>query len=184
MEFNISIFVGAVLKGKRTLKTPCLIGRSKEAGLTVAHPSMSRKHCELYEDGGILYLRDNSSLNGTLFDGEYIEDPIPLEFNDEFTVGELTFRVSEPEAITPEKRREIADQPTESLDIGEEVGPDADEKPGLATVIETYDAPGRESSLPENISSGQPSAEKPPAEKPSAGKKPKISPKDVRIDIK
>ncbi len=60
--------------------------------MTVAHPAMSRKHCELFEDGGKLYLRDNGSLNGTLFHGEYIEEPVALAFGDEFVVGELTFR--------------------------------------------------------------------------------------------
>lgn len=175
MELTISIFIGGILKGKKTLRTPCLIGRSKEAGLTVAHPSMSRKHCELYEDGGTLYLRDNSSLNGTLFDGEYIEDPIPLEFGDEFTVGELVFRVTEPEKSPVPEQQQLAEQPTEAIEVAPddregEGGPD--EKPGLATVIETPGIPKDEIL----------SLEKKPVEEKR--KKPKFSPKDVRIEIK
>lgn len=167
MELNVSIYVGDTLKGSKKIQTPCLLGRSKEAGLTVAHPAMSRKHCELYEEGGKLFLRDNSSLNGTLCKGEYVENPVQLQFGDEFTVGELKFRVSAVENVSSEARLEIADRPTASVSI--DLKDDSDDKPGMVTVLEP------------------PSAEKDeivPASENAGGKKPKISPRDVKIDFK
>jgi pSer/pThr/pTyr-binding forkhead associated (FHA) protein len=94
MKLEISISVGGVLKGSKQVTTPCMIGRSKEANLPVAHPIMSRKHCELFEKDGNLYLRDNSSLNGTIYKGGYVEGSTFLTTGDEFMVGELTFKIT------------------------------------------------------------------------------------------
>jgi len=149
MELTISILVGGVLKGCKTVVTPCLIGRSKEAGLTLPHPAMSRKHCELFEDGGKLFLRDNGSLNGTLFHGSYLDGPVSLAFGDEFTVGELTFRVTAPENVTNEERQAFAERPTAAIRLDDELelAPEADQ-PGMATVL---DVPVKETVVPENI---------------------------------
>jgi pSer/pThr/pTyr-binding forkhead associated (FHA) protein len=117
MKFSISIFVRNVLRGKKLVSTPCTIGRSKEADLIVAHPIMSRKHCELFENAGVLYLRDSNSLNGIIFKEEYIEKPIPIQIGDEFSVGELTFRISSLE-VSPEEQP-ITDRPTVPMKIEE-----------------------------------------------------------------
>jgi len=89
MEVKISVRSGGEYKGSKVVQTPCFIGRSKDVGLTISHPSVSRKHCELYEEAGQLFLRDNSSLNGTLLRGEFVEGPVPVKPGDEFVVGEL-----------------------------------------------------------------------------------------------
>jgi len=73
------------------LKLPTVIGRSKRADLTVAHPMISRKHCELYERDGLLMIRDLGSLNGTIVGGRKIEEA-PLRPEAQFTVGPVTFR--------------------------------------------------------------------------------------------
>ncbi|MDR2117140.1 MAG: FHA domain-containing protein [Planctomycetaceae bacterium] len=108
MKVNVSIFSGGVLKGSKQVTTPCIIGRSKEADLPVAHPAMSRKHCELFEKVGNLYLRDNSSLNGTIYKGGYIESPTRLNTGDEFMVGELTFKIALLASPTAEELPETA----------------------------------------------------------------------------
>jgi hypothetical protein len=74
------------------LKLPTVIGRSRQADLTVAHPMVSRRHCELFEVDGLLTVRDLGSLNGTLVGGERIQEAA-LRPKDEFSVGPLTFRV-------------------------------------------------------------------------------------------
>lgn len=185
MDLNVSIYIGGVLKGNKTVSTPCLIGRSKEARLTVAHPAMSRKHCELYEDGGKLFLRDNSSLNGTLYKGDYVETPVELPLDSEFTVGELTFRVSPAEKIDVEERQEIADRPTAVIETLDEDG--SDERPGAVTMIQSpnQEIPGTGTMTEPEKKDRQP---KPPAIKPEevskkSGSK-KIAPGDVRINIK
>ena len=93
MEIKISIRAEGESKGTKTIQTPCFIGRSKEVGLTISHPSVSRKHCEIYEEAGQLYLRDNGSLNGTLLKGEFVETAVPIQPGDEFVVGELQLRI-------------------------------------------------------------------------------------------
>ena len=157
MEFNILVSIGGALKGSKKVSTPCMIGRSKEATLTVAHPAMSRKHCELFEEAGKLYLRDNSSLNGTLYHGEYVESPVPIQVGEEFTVGELTFKIAPPAAPLTEQQKEIADRPTAPISIQEEAPAD----PGMATIMEQP----------------KPADEQAPPKK--GGKK--VAPTDVRI---
>jgi len=46
-------------------KLPMTLGRGREADLTIAHPTVSRLHCELYEIDETLCVRDMGSLNGT-----------------------------------------------------------------------------------------------------------------------
>ena len=93
MEIKISVRSGGEFKGSKNVQTPCVIGRSKEVGLTISHPSVSRRHCEIYEEAGWLYLRDNSSLNGTMLRGEFVEDPVRVQLGDEFVIGELQLRL-------------------------------------------------------------------------------------------
>jgi len=91
---NAILFVvsGKTTKRKVALKLPCVLGRSREADVTVAHPLISRKHCELSDEKGLLMLRDLASLNGTEIGGRQITSA-PLLPDAEFTIGPLTFRV-------------------------------------------------------------------------------------------
>jgi len=93
MQIKISIRIGGEQKGSKIVETPCIIGRSKGAGLTIPHPSVSRQHCEIYEEDGQLFLRDNGSLNGTLLKGDFVEEPVPLQSGDEFVIGELQLHI-------------------------------------------------------------------------------------------
>ncbi len=92
MEAKLFVTSGNTNKGSVNLKLPATVGRSREASVTVAHPMISRKHCELIESDGLIWLRDLGSLNGTLLDGQKIKES-PLRPNEEFTIGPLTFRV-------------------------------------------------------------------------------------------
>ena len=113
MKITISVWAGEQHKGSKIVQTPCFIGRGKDVGLTISHPSVSRKHCELYEEAGQLYLRDNSSLNGTLLRGEFVETPVPIQPGDEFVIGELQLRI----------------EPATSVDADTEVRPSVDVEP-------------------------------------------------------
>ncbi|MDR0610742.1 MAG: FHA domain-containing protein [Planctomycetaceae bacterium] len=125
MKLDISISVGGVPKGSKQVTTPCMIGRSKEANLSVAHPVMSRKHCELFEKEGTLYLRDNSSLNGTIYKGGYIEGTTSLSNGDKFMVGELTFKITILESSLTKEQQEIVESPTFAIP------PESTKKPTL-----------------------------------------------------
>ncbi len=92
MEVRLTIVGGKANRKVVTLQLPAIIGRSREANLTIAHPMVSRRHCELFEMQGLVRIRDLGSLNGTLVGGKEITEA-PLRPNDEFSIGPLTFRV-------------------------------------------------------------------------------------------
>lgn len=74
------------------LKLPTVIGRGKESGLTVPHALVSRRHTEIFERDGKLFVKDLGSLNGTFVNNLRIKDEQPLEPNQLLTLGNVTFR--------------------------------------------------------------------------------------------
>lgn len=93
MDVKLTIIGGKANKTHVSLVLPTVIGRSREADLTIAHPMVSRQHCEVFENNGILKVRDLGSLNGTFVHRKQITSEAVLRPNDEFTIGPLTFRV-------------------------------------------------------------------------------------------
>jgi len=92
MEIKLIVVGGRTKRTHVTVGVPATIGRSRKADLTVAHPLISRQHCQLYEADGLLRIRDLGSLNGTIVDEKLVSEA-PLRPNDEFTIGPITFRV-------------------------------------------------------------------------------------------
>ena len=86
MEAHLLVVGGKANKSEIKLQLPTIIGRSRDADLTMAHPMVSRQHCELYEESGLLKIRDLGSLNGTFVDGEQIHQA-DLMPEAEFTVA-------------------------------------------------------------------------------------------------
>jgi pSer/pThr/pTyr-binding forkhead associated (FHA) protein len=90
MQIKLVVVEGAASRGEVQLRLPAVIGRSKDANLTIGHPKVSRRHCELYEVGGRVMVRDHGSLNGTLLDGNRItQATVPP--GGKLTIGPLTF---------------------------------------------------------------------------------------------
>jgi hypothetical protein len=115
MEARLTIVGGKANKKRVTLKLPIIIGRSRDADLTIAHPMISRQHCELFEVQGLVRVRDLGSLNGTFIGDKQITEAA-LRPNDEFTIGPLTFRVDYEYAgeVTVVAPSVPEDRPTES----------------------------------------------------------------------
>jgi pSer/pThr/pTyr-binding forkhead associated (FHA) protein len=87
-----------VVEGETTtrqfdLRLPAVIGRSRNTDVTLGHPLVSRRHCEVFEADGLLMLRDLGSLNGT-FVGEarLADEPALIRPGEQFTVGPVTFQ--------------------------------------------------------------------------------------------
>jgi pSer/pThr/pTyr-binding forkhead associated (FHA) protein len=91
MEATLVVVAGRANKDTVALQLPTVIGRSQDATLSVAHRTISRRHCEVFEVEGLLMIRDLGSLNGTVVDGQRIAEA-PLCPDDEFSIGPLTFR--------------------------------------------------------------------------------------------
>jgi hypothetical protein len=92
MHARLIVIGGKVDRREVSLPLPVIIGRSRTAGLTIAHAMVSRKHCELYEAGGLVHIRDLGSTNGTYVGGNRVQEAV-LRPRDQFTIGPLTFEV-------------------------------------------------------------------------------------------
>jgi transcriptional regulator with GAF, ATPase, and Fis domain len=67
------------------------LGRDASNGLPINDPSVSRRHCLIHREGGGFKLRDLDSRNGTLVNGEAVNDHW-LHHLDEIAVGDSVFR--------------------------------------------------------------------------------------------
>jgi hypothetical protein len=71
------------------LELPVIVGRSDDVELTIPHPAVSRQHCELFESGGRVRVRDLGSTNGTRVAGKKVPEAV-LRPHDRFTIGPFT----------------------------------------------------------------------------------------------
>lgn len=86
------VVVGGAPEGDEFhLNLPCVMGRSREATMPMPHPLVSRRHCELAERDGLLFVRDLSSTNGTFVGSERVEECV-IHDGDLLTIGTVTFR--------------------------------------------------------------------------------------------
>jgi hypothetical protein len=93
MQVKLIVVEGHARERELVRELPIVIGRSRAAGVTVGDPKVSRQHCFLEEHGGMVMLRDNGSLNGTLLDGQRVEGEAVIRPGAKLTVGPLTFVV-------------------------------------------------------------------------------------------
>jgi pSer/pThr/pTyr-binding forkhead associated (FHA) protein len=70
------------------------LGRHDDCVIRIKSSQVSRRHCELFEVGGQLMLRDLGSSNGTYVNGKRVAGEQPVKHGDELTVGAVTFRVA------------------------------------------------------------------------------------------
>lgn len=123
------------------LQLPAIIGRGRDAQITLAHPLVSRQHCELYELGDTLHVRDMGSMNGTFVGKEQVTERV-LSPGELLTVGTVTFRAvygnwSPDSANVLEDTTEISAAATK-VDPSNEVDPDEPTEPvGQPAVADT-----------------------------------------------
>lgn len=67
-----------------------VIGRRPDCDLCIPLTSVSRRHCQLNYDQGVLKIRDFGSHNGTFLNGKRIENTA-VQAGDSIKVGPLTF---------------------------------------------------------------------------------------------
>lgn len=91
MDAKLIVIGGDTKTTEIKLKLPVIVGRGRDATLTLPHPLVSRRHCEIFESNGQLVVRDMGSLNGTYVNNERITESV-LPANELLTVGTVTFR--------------------------------------------------------------------------------------------
>jgi FHA domain len=91
MRPKLVLVAGKADKAEIRLRLPTIVGRTGDAGLMIAHKTVSRRHCELFERYGMLFVRDTGSRNGTLVDNAPIKESM-VKPGHTLTIGPLTFR--------------------------------------------------------------------------------------------
>jgi pSer/pThr/pTyr-binding forkhead associated (FHA) protein len=158
MQFQILMFTDDERK-TLDLETPVVIGRSRQADVTLGHPLASRRHCEITEgDDNLLVIEDLGSLNGTVVGEERITEPVYLEPGDVFSVGDVTFQAvyggfvpdeaHQSDVVLAETAEEDAEPAGEDddVDFAAFLQDDAAEAPAEATI--QADAPQFDSAEP------------------------------------
>ncbi len=92
MQAKLIVIGGKANKKELSLNLPVIVGRSRGVGLTIAHPMVSRQHCEIFEADGAIRIRDLGSTNGTFVAGKKVPEAV-LRPHDQFSIGPLTFEV-------------------------------------------------------------------------------------------
>lgn len=92
---------------------PTLIGRSDEADLQLAHPSVSRIHCRIDAKGQEYRIRDLGATNPTRVNDQVLGDePMVLTDGDHITVGESVLKFIGNTSIEAPYHAEIYEQVT------------------------------------------------------------------------
>lgn len=120
------------------LALPAVIGRGREADLTMPHPLVSREHCRLFERDGRLYVRDLGSTNGT-YVGQRRVSEAEVPEGELLTVGSVTLRVDLPTSVDLADAKNEAHPNVFAADAVH--GPDAGSEPKDA--CDTSDFPAK-----------------------------------------
>jgi predicted component of type VI protein secretion system len=122
-------------------QTEATLGRSRGCTVRIPSAQVSRLHCRLRIEEGLVTVEDLESVNGTFINGKRIRDPEIVHPGDRLSVGPVTFVVEyELSSTTLRKLDSEEDQPsleTESdVYLVEEAGPEAETQPPPVTDAE------------------------------------------------
>jgi pSer/pThr/pTyr-binding forkhead associated (FHA) protein len=165
-------------QGERTIyrvkKLPAVIGRGRDADMTLAHPLASRHHCELYDVDGTLCVRDLGSLNGT-FVGDFRVTEAALESGDLLIVGGAKFEVViEPDAAGPLMPPADTEKPFEAkgaeAEPAEQAVEDISELEPVEDSLSDIDFTEAEPPAPAPAPAQGPAAAAPPSKRPAPAK--------------
>lgn len=100
-------FLEGFVESARTLNRiainnyPFVIGRLEGLPLTLHDAAISRRHAQLTESNGQLFLQDMGSTNGTFVNRKRLEQPAHLNDGDIVHIGDFEFRVVDELAALP-----------------------------------------------------------------------------------
>ena len=81
---------------KYDVDLPIVIGRGQKASFRIPHGQISRRHCELLDSKGSVFIRDLGSTNGTMVKGTMLpsKTKVPVRSGSVIQLGDLAFRVN------------------------------------------------------------------------------------------
>lgn len=74
---------------------PVVLGRSPAADIVLSDSKVSRLHCGIRMDNGVIRIKDLGSRNGTFVNAELINAPTPLQPGDHIRIGDTLLTVEE-----------------------------------------------------------------------------------------
>ena len=97
---------------------PVVIGRGQRASFRIPHGQISRRHCELLESKGSVFIRDLGSTNGTMVKGTMLpsKTKVPVPSGSVIKIGELAFRVQYA-APSDSSKKALEDSFEEAIDF-------------------------------------------------------------------
>lgn len=117
-----------VEQGRRRLRVVRLrgpatrIGRARGSGVRIPSAEVSRQHCVLRVEDGLVTVEDLDSVNGTFLNGEAVVGCQVVRPGDRLNVGPVTFAVEY--ELTPEALERLRDEPAdhdyEIVEVSEE----------------------------------------------------------------
>jgi pSer/pThr/pTyr-binding forkhead associated (FHA) protein len=121
------------------MHVPLIVGRAPTCDLSVADPTISRRHAELVCEEDQVTLRDLGSSNGTFVNGRKIA-AATLEVDDLVAFGKVAFRLAAFEATTPSAAPTVRATPLGPTNVRQM--PMRDSRPNLTTLNAPTTAPG------------------------------------------
>jgi hypothetical protein len=73
------------------LKNDNIIGRGRSADVQISSPFLSKEHAHIFKEGGIYYLEDLHSANGTYLNGEPVGEPVIIYPKDIVSLVDVEF---------------------------------------------------------------------------------------------
>ncbi len=108
MDVVLKVLEGAKTGTKIAVKKDeFLVGRSQKCQLCVGSSSVSRRHCALVRKDSKLWVKDLGSRNGTLVNGEKIDEKVELRSGDELGIGTLQLLVTISAGIKNQKKPKV-----------------------------------------------------------------------------
>src|SRR5438067_1546655 len=80
------------------------IGRRMDCDLQIQDPCASNRHAQISCTGGVYYLSDLGSSNGTQVNGKRITESVQLKAGDIIGLGGLSFEFVEPLSVSSKSR--------------------------------------------------------------------------------
>ncbi len=92
----ISLQIGSATATLDASRPRHIIGRDEQsASIVAAHPTVSRRHCEIYLENGYALIRDMGSSNGTWINGHPVsQQPVQLAPGQQVFVGHMPLSVT------------------------------------------------------------------------------------------
>jgi predicted component of type VI protein secretion system len=110
MELTLTVMTGR--NAGQVVRVPVnkfLIGRSDDCHLRPHSDLISRHHCAILIDNGVVAVRDFNSRNGTYVNGEKVVGQTTLKTGDKLSVGQLVFEVLASHGEPVQRRPKVKD---------------------------------------------------------------------------